>query len=1311
VSRVIAFSAAIGALLLCAPHVRAQVEEDDLVRNPGFELPAADNPYAGWVFVNHGQDFIRGGIQALDYHSGLKAAAIAVSQKPRVYACWAQHVPVKDDAALPDEVALWYRAANSACQVVMSFSAIEDGKGIPKGGLAFTLEQSRDWRRSTQTLDVPSGTRDILLELRVSQEGEYRFDDVSLRRTEKEDFTGKPDRLLLVGVSREGLPELWREALPKAGWEKLSFETWDNLSPNLLKKCRVVALIGLPPRSELSEADEAIGDLLVDYVKAGGGVLLTQNSQQCVTGMTLYFRLAERFGTRILFEQTTSDPALTKHLGSWGPDTFTFADKVAAPVAEGIRGVMYQSYVDMGSYAGVLPFPAGDPWQVVLSAGPNSKTEPYLLGLEEVDSLARTAGFASDVALAGLRESGEGRVAYVGMNPTVVFTRAISSDEDRRTFETYMVKGVEDRPSDLLRFYTNVFAWLGAKADGLAGASLALRKVPPIAYTTTWKLHRGIIGPRTSYSSGASTPDEYATKAREAGLDFVIFLEEFAALKPDGFGKLKQDCRRLSDGAFLAVPGLTYENTDGNHELAFGSYLKLPSRKLLDESGQRFRVYPDTPARSPVNTDQTWLYQLLGFENSSGWYLFSRNPYPHFDTRDVNCMGVITQEDGKTLERALEAYGQEERNEQYLWPLALTLMKSAGEMAQVRSGAYYHLIVGADGTDQLRKLFNTYDCRCAKHLFPPAPPHGHTSVTNGPVIELAMPRGDTDPQGDIFSPNLQEWQVDLQVKSDVGLREVVIMDGDMLIRRFLPGGAKDFAYQTSLARERQKHIWVHATDVGGKEAIGRSIHCDSWLLREWQCMDRNNQLLYSQQLRPDGTPFYVGYGGDTATPDKGPWNCRIRPVGCFVFDKKLGAGAMAYDGSPENHPQLGFTPFLVFDGKRPEQVGWGRRLVADREGAPHVRPRRVVSCSDVLVGDHILDGVFPLEADPVIHVWHSIYPVKPSRYLKTTARVSFYLPKVDGITAYLWDQSFELLRDLPVSQDSPYAIGLGMIAGWLGSGDKSEHVIVHRGEVAERAPLKAQPVRTFPFDRGDYIGILGNVFGSLFVYSLSDDLVLEGDGINYGLGIKAPAGTLPTGTQRRARLLLVGMHRLVDDPVKLAAQVARDYGLAGAPSYTVEAEQGTVVSQEYVLQLDGSHGSCFRGRLRGLNGLAGNLGCMARGLNDNWSAFLQVQDLEHKTRLVPVEEGTAYAVLRADEDGRRLFIGHPLVADNPNVIISIARTRDWKAWQAEIHNPTDQPLTVTVRANPHVSGLRFAETLTLPPGSSTFRNLGPADSH
>ena len=105
---------------------------------------------------------------------------------------------------------------------------------------------------------------------------------------------------------------------------------------------------------------------------------------------------------------------------------------------------------------------------------------------------------------------------------------------------------------------------------------------------------------------------------------------------------------------------------------------------------------------------------------------------------------------------------------------------------------------------------------------------------------------------------------------------------------------------------------------------------------------------------------------------------------------------------------------------------------------------------------------------------------------------------------------------------------------------------------------------------------------------------------------------------------------------------------------------------------------------------------------------LRLAQADAKARLIAVEAGTGYAVLRAEDEGRNIFLGHPLLADKPEVVLNVTRSRDWKDWVAEIHNPTDAALTVTVRSNPHVAGLTFAETLTLAAGSSASRRLGAA---
>jgi hypothetical protein len=1303
---------ALAALLLAGVGLTVQSQDDNLIKNPGFEESAATTPYLGWIFVNHGQDFIRGEIQAQNYHGGLKAACVTITEKPKVYACWTQTVSIEKDEQIPDEISLWYSAPDSGFNVLVFFTAIENGKAVVKGTESFPVEKSISWREATFKLpNTYSGISQIRVELRTDQIGKYLFDDVCLTRREKP-FSGKPEQILFVdnrlGIpSEQRLPAIMREAFEKRGWSKLSYITWDNLSPNLLRQSRAVVFIGVPGRAEFSEKDTATIKLLQQYVEAGGGVLLMQETQQNpVNDLTMRDALARAFGTRILLETVVSDPALTRQIGKWGPDIYTFTDQVKPPVADGVRGVCYHSCVHPMVLYGVLPFLPEAPWQVVLSAGPKSYSSPTKVGLEVIDKEARLAGFDKAVPLAGIREYGAGRAAYVGLLAGNIFTRSVSNVESRETYTDYMTKGWEGCPSDLLTFYANVIQWISGSADKLELADWKKWTNPTdsaVKRSFTWKLHKGVIGARTSYSTGTSTPDDYVKKAKEAGLDFIVFLEDFAALKSGGFENLKQDCRKLSDANFAAIPGVTCENTDGNNEYFFSDSIKLPSMDLLDRTGKKIRVYMDLSNGQSSYVNIHYLYALLAFENTAGWYNFSKNPYPNYDARNVNSMAVITQENGLTVDRELNGYMINNRNGQSLWPFALTLMKSAAEIDRIKEGSYFTNVIGAEGIEQVVKSLTTNGGRSGSHLYPVVPPFGQTFITQGPIIELVMPRADTDAEGDLYNKKLQEWELSLKVMSDVGLKEVLLIDGDTTVRRFLPGGEKNFSFKTSIAKERQKYLWVHAKDINGKEAISRAINCNSWILRENQCADRNNQLLDSRQLRPDGTPFFVGYGGDTAIPDKGPWNGRIRPVGCFVFDKKLGVGGFAFDGSPENHPQCQFNPFIVYDGQVPKSIGWVNQLVADKEGGPHVMPHRVVASSEVLIGDRILDGVFPLSANPVIHVWHSVYPVQPSKYLKTTARTSFYLVKPDGVSAYLWEQDFEPLQDIPTKPDQPYVFSIGNIS----SRGAKEMILMNGQTVTAQGPVKAGPVKTYPFNKGDYVGFLKNPFGSLAVYSLTDGLVLQGDCMNFTVGVKPPESGVKEGTKFKVKLLLIGMHNQVENPASLAATIRTAYGLSGDSGNQVEAKQGKVVGQEYRLDIEPSADGCFLGTAKGLDKLSGNLGCALLGMNDRWTVFFQQQDAKVKTRILPVEEKTAYCVMTAADEGKLIFIGHPVVTDNPELVLNVALSKDWKSWLLEIHNPTNSEITSNVKSSPHVKSFKFAERIKLAPGTSQFRTLGP----
>ncbi|MCC6579254.1 MAG: hypothetical protein IT440_02345 [Phycisphaeraceae bacterium] len=1288
--------------------------QENLLKNPGFEdAPVKYHNLGGWAFVNHDQPDMRGEPWEQDYHGGLRAVKVTIPGPTRLYVLWAQTAPLVSDTPATVEFSLWYRAPSNAAMAVLHFMTDEQHKD-DANAQSVALPVTQSWKQATAKFQVPAFVRSVRVELRADQPGEYFFDDASLVRQDVA-FTGKPDAVLWVGASDQvdfdvagKLPPLWTSAMKDAGWTTHIGCPWDQLHPSLLRRSRLVLLARLPYRVELTGRDRASIKLLQDYVSAGGGLMFSQDRQQMLTDFTLWQAVAKAFGTRILLESMVADKELTVttdvHAGG---EVHTYTTGVHSPFNQDVAGVYYPSGEFFLVYCGALTFVPDAPWKVVLDAGEKSSSKPTSFGLADIDRGQRPEGYASHVPLAGVRDYGQGRVAYIGLNAPHVLLRHTSTPDTEKVYRELLVDGHGERRSGLRQFYLNTFRWLGEKSDALEQATLAMGDLAgQIQFKSGWKHYRGLIGARTTYSTGQSTPDEYVAKARAAGLDFIVFLEDFAALKDQAFDHLKEDCKRLSTPDFLVVPGITYVNTHGNHEWVFSRNLRLPSAPLLDRTCQRLQAICTDPRNTSVMA-LYWLYSLNSFENVAGWYRFKDNPYPFGDARNVCAMGVVTQEQGSQLvERVIEPYGKTCRDGQMLWPLAINLMTSADDIDHVAAGSAYVNVVGAEGLDWLDKMFNTMKSRSPGHLFPDNPPFGTTYITTGPVIDMQMPRGDTDAEGDIFTLRLQAWPMTLKVTSDAGLKEVRLMDGDTEIRRFLPAGQKEFTYANTVTNERQKYLWVHATDIAGREAISRNIGSNSWLLRENQCADRNNQLLDSRQKRPDGSPFFIGYGGTTTMPDKGPWCSRIRPVGCFIFDQKLGIGAFAYDGAPEGEPGATMFPTVLWNGQWPKNYGWLTELVAGREGAPHNLPRRVVASSDVLVAERVLDGVFPHDAPEIVHVWRTIFPITPSRFLRTASRETFYLVKPDGMSAYLFDQSFDILQDIPlgINPKTPFAIHLGQAFG-----HRCKQSVVKLGDAPQAISPIDGPGRTAGFNRGDYVGFLKDPFGSQIVYSLTDGLVIHGGPRGYQIGISHKDDALRAGTQKRAKLLFVGLPRTVEDPAALAEQIKQQFGLGvSATGYTVKLTAGSVREQEYQLKLQAGSDGYAAGVVTGLAGLAGNLGGEVHGLNDRWTAFVQVQGNTpetQRTRIMPVEKGIGYCVLQGDLDSQPLFLGHPVIADSPQLVIQVSRSKDWKSWELEVHNPTDKPVTAKVRTVPGILGLTFSETVKLEPGTSVIRSL------
>ena len=259
----------------------------------------------------------------------------------------------------------------------------------------------------------------------------------------------------------------------------------------------------------------------------------------------------------------------------------------------------------------------------------------------------------------------------------------------------------------------------------------------------------------------------------------------------------------------------------------------------------------------------------------------------------------------------------------------------------MKDGTCFFNLIGANGIDQICQSLTSYDGRSNSHLYPGMPPFGQTAISNGPVIELVMPRADIDAQGDLYCTRLQQWPLSLSVTADNGLKEIKILDGDTVVSPLFakrqniflqdvdPQGAAEASLGSRHGRKRPRgHEPGHQLQL--VDSAGMPVRRPEQPTPRQPPKTAGRKSLLHRLRRRHG---HSRQGLLERSPPAGRLLC-LRP--------EARHRATAFDGSPEGHPDLAMNPYLVYDGKTPKCVGWLNHLVADR-GRVRCTPCRTAS--------------------------------------------------------------------------------------------------------------------------------------------------------------------------------------------------------------------------------------------------------------------------------------------------------------------------------------------------------------------------------
>jgi hypothetical protein len=1072
-------------------------------------------------------------------------------------------------------------------------------------------------------------------------------------------------------------------AVNAAGLEQRPL-TWEQVKPH-----NVLVVAGLGKANAdftLSEANRRNIEVLRRFLAAGGGILFIPTWCQQNALIPTQEAFLAPLGLTPLFDEVIQDNETAVRATAWRIP-FAHTENVApSPVTAGVTSLWYPVDTRAGAQTHTTPLLADANWTVALRGARSSATRAQ--PIEGIYATATGKGrIARDVPILAHRQVGKGRIVCLGITPEYLYGRHAQT-----TLEGIVLdRGLRGKPSHGGRLFENALRWLAEPSLGagvLGGAEMneALLADPhrtrfgkafdwarAPGFHAALPACAGLVGARTALSAGSGTVADWVAKARQAKLDWLVFLERFEELSGQELDELKRQCARHTTRDFAAIPGFAIDDEVGNHYFYFGTALPYPRSPFLSKDG---KVLVSRDASGPPErhydkgqlsmTTLDYAYTTCGFKLTAGNYLFGRDAAPFADFfSNWDAMAVVTSRQGRCVEQALADYLRLADSGQGPLPVAIDLMTDPAQIA----ASPWRTVVRAAAADAGGNPVAAY--WDAWRLYPDNPTRIY--VTQGPAIENWSFVGPRDYEGrnpgDFVWQNLR-WRVVGKVRADDGLREVTVYDGTELFRRFLPGGRKRFEFSLELNHDKQHNLVLVVADAKGRLAVSGEQWDRNHRLEEFHCSDRNNQLTYGYLTSSQGLGLMIGGNQTLATPNKRVGAREISPSGTFRNDALL--GAPAFDGAAGGEPT-----FLA-----PVEL----HLAKGAAGAPTVSQCfRLLHSGDLAMGEGRWEHSFT-DGVAVKNVWHTMWRTEPARDFTVTQRNTFFNVDPDSpLAAFLWRIRVTMKRDLP---------SRGLLAGFIRNGEARLWALRGsdgsvRAGAWEDARQSQQRDLSVPFDRGAYAAVLDSPLGGMAVFPLTDGLEVRlalPDRRHNNLRLYLPQARCPQrqGEGAEIALLLLGIPRataftkhLPSPTTEVVERFWRDFGLgSGEPAYAIDARAGAVTGRRYVLEIDGSKAACFSGRLTGR--LVSTLPIAVSSLNDRCSAFLYDRTLR-KARPVGVVERKAWAVvpLRGRAD---LFLGHPITCDAPELGVQVAQAAEGK-WLVELHNPTDRPIRATVRAS------------------------------
>jgi hypothetical protein len=1192
------------------------------------------------------------------------------------------------------------------------------------------------------------------------------FWDLSFGDTAPATPSGKPAILFCTWSTRGYVDFNYYQEMEKAGFRVDYLDSWADFSLDKIKGYNAIVLFSFPTKTRQQFGPEGSPgkgwtyeqtlDAVKQYLALGGGVIIDVDAlrprapaeQITDDHMASIQSALNEFGAKVpyeLFNPPAAEIFPNPHLGN--RPYFYASETLPSPVSDGVHGLWLPLILDGHGYLSAGPVVVDSNWTPVVRAGKTVNTKPIPMGSAEtnyapgtvVAGLFERDGGEMDSVVFAIRSVGPGRMALFNLKPDFHIGSGTKWFYDRITLD----KGLNGKPSDFGKLLMNTLRW--ASAPSLGGAALgsadipADRLIPPnlrpdiqakleVGHPTLKlpapdapvveknKLFRGFVGARTALTTGTGSIQDYAQAAKAAHLDFVIFMEEGNKLDAEKLTTLEDDCKRYSDASLLLVPGFSYETNVGPHMLVYGPKLVLPTEPELVSKSK-----PGTFALQQEDEKGNYIASALYLN-----YVFHimdltrprENNVVYFDfgasqqdgrirlsqARGYGGGGIFYYRGGKLIEDNRADYLQTNGSTMTSVPFSIAEVSSPAEMTDhVQSG---RALTYAQAHSVQSILV---DALHWNHQFeaPPAFVSEGPTIANWAVNKRANAYGAED-----FVNERGTDDQELLAKSDAGIKEVRIYDGSDLYRRFLPGGAKDFSIRLYISAFLQQNLGLEVEDINGKVATSfpyRSMKNDKLYVSF--CGDHVNDCGGSVSVvKMAHGPFSLGTYSPAYTPDPGttwdggpPSVVQLLPYDESIVSLQTDAGEQS--GQPIQYPILDFVDERVYRGASKAVGalpfganawrGWGPvgpLPIADIESSLTLF-RQPTTGVDASAGPD--QG---MEAGSASSLYEATYVFKGNGNLQNftqSIRPTAKIPPVHG--TLLVGMGDQILGTASLDFDDPHrktdtldVPAGGWFAAFAPSGGnallafnrgEALRFVLHPSQVELHAALPAtgRPVKK---DDKFHVEIFTTMWAMGDTFTGNDQLL---DTIRY---LRNPAGL----------------------EILRGKRITGDGGL------------------QELTATDGAVEIRAAGQTPATKTLPVSLSVRAAGFNRNWTAGeFQIEGYVGANyystgakvfRPIGVDrDGRIYAPLYVSHGNVHTILGHPIIADQAGHDLKIQVTalqspRDGTpgSWHVSVNNPTDQPITTTLKKAIDLPGLKFtSQQITVAPGAYRILEHGDID--